>query len=82
MIFLDRTKSRRLDPLSPDRDIEGTVESPGWSLPLSGRRISVPSTSRTQPFLSIATESSVMSHRRIYETIGVRYDDEEDPSDW
>jgi MscS family membrane protein len=61
---------------SPDRDIEGTVEDIGWYQTrirtFSSRPLYVPNSI----FTGIALENpSRMSHRRIYETIGVRYDD-------
>lgn len=61
---------------SPDRPIEGTVEHIGWRLTVirtfDKRLLYVPNST----FSSIAVENpSRMSHRRIYETIGIRYDD-------
>ena len=76
MIFLDRPFGVGDWIRSPDRDIEGTVESLGWRLTtirtFDKRPLYVPNAT----FLSIAVENpSRMSHRRIYETIGVRYED-------
>ncbi len=76
MIFLDRPFGVGDWIRSPDRDIEGTVESLGWRLTtirtFDKRPLYVPNAT----FLSIAVENpSRMSHRRIYETVGVRYDD-------
>ena len=76
MIFLDRPFGVGDWIRSPDREIEGTVESLGWRLTtirtFDKRPLYVPNAT----FLSIAVENpSRMSHRRIYETIGVRYDD-------
>ena len=76
MIFLDRPFGVGDWIRSPDRDIEGTVESLGWRLTtirtFDKRPLYVPNAT----FLSIAVENpSRMSHRRIYESIGVRYDD-------
>ena len=76
MIFLDRPFGVGDWIRSPDRDIEGTVESLGWRLTtirtFDKRPLYVPNAT----FLSIAVENpSRMSHRRIYEMIGVRYDD-------
>jgi len=76
MIFLDRPFGVGDWIRSPDRNIEGTVESLGWRLTtirtFDKRPLYVPNAT----FLSIAVENpSRMSHRRIYETIGVRYDD-------
>ena len=76
MIFLDRPFGVGDWIRSPDRDIEGTVESLGWRLTtirtFDKRPLYIPNAT----FLSIAVENpSRMSHRRIYESIGVRYDD-------
>lgn len=76
MIFLDRPFGVGDWIRSPDRDIEGTVESLGWRLTtirtFDKRPLYVPNAT----FLQIAVENpSRMSHRRIYETIGVRYED-------
>lgn len=61
---------------SPDRELEGTVEHIGWRLTrirtFDKRPLYVPNAT----FLSIAVENpSRMTNRRIYETVGVRYDD-------
>jgi len=61
---------------SPDRDIEGVVEEIGWRVTairtFNKRLLYVPNS----VFTTIALENpSRMSHRRIYENIGVRYDD-------
>ncbi len=61
---------------SPDREIEGTVESIGWRVTairtFDKRPLYVPNA----VFTTISVENpSRMSHRRIRETIGVRYDD-------
>ena len=76
MIFLDRPFGVGDWIRSPDRDIEGAVESLGWRLTtirtFDKRPLYVPNAT----FLQIAVENpSRMSHRRIYETIGVRYED-------
>ena len=76
MVYLDRPFSVGDWIRSPDRDIEGTVEHIGWRLTtirsFSKRPIYVPNAT----FTSIAVENpSRMSHRRIYETLGIRYDD-------
>jgi len=76
MIFLDRPFSVGDWIRSPDRDIEGTVEEIGWRLTrirtFDARPLYVPNS----VFMSIAVETpSRMTNRRIYETIGVRYDD-------
>jgi len=76
MIFLDRPFSVGDWIRSPDRKIEGTVEAIGWRLTrirtFSKRPLYVPNS----VFANVALENpSRMSHRRIKETIGVRYDD-------
>jgi len=76
MIYLDRPFAIGDWIRSPDKDIEGTVEKIGWRLTIirtfDKRPLYVPNS----VFTSIAVENpSRMSHRRIYETIGLRYDD-------
>ena len=61
---------------SPDRQIEGTVEKIGWRVTcirtFDKRPLYVPNSA----FTTIAVENpSRMTNRRIYETIGIRYDD-------
>lgn len=76
MLYLDRPFTVGDWIRSPDREIEGTVEKIGWRLTIirtfDKRPLYVPNA----VFTSIAVENpSRMSHRRIYETIGIRYDD-------
>lgn len=76
MIFLDRPIAVGDWIRSPDRDIEGTVEEIGWRQTrirtFDQRPLYVPNS----VFTSIAVENpSRMLNRRIYETVGVRYDD-------
>lgn len=76
MIYLDRPFKVGDWVRSPDKDIEGTVENIGWRLTrirtFDKRPLYVPNAT----FTSISVENpSRMSHRRIYETIGVRYCD-------
>jgi len=76
MVYLDRPFSVGDWVRSPDRSIEGTVEHIGWRLTIirtfDKRPLYVPNST----FASIALENpSRMTHRRIYETMGVRYDD-------
>jgi MscS family membrane protein len=76
MIYLDRPFAVGDWINSPDRDIEGTVEDIGWRLTrirgFDKRPIYVPNSL----FASMAVVNpSRMSHRRIYETVGIRYDD-------
>lgn len=76
MLYLDRPFSVGDWVRSPDRQIEGTVEHIGWRLTVirtfDKRPLYVPNSM----FTSISLENpSRMTHRRIYETMGVRYDD-------
>ncbi len=76
MIYLDRPFSVGDWVRSPDRNIEGTVEQIGWRLTrirtFDKRPLYVPNST----FATIAVENpSRMSNRRIYETIGIRYED-------
>ena len=76
MIFLDRPFTAGDWIRSPDQEIEGTVEDIGWRATrirtFDQRPLYVPNST----FASITVENpSRMSNRRIYETIGVRYDD-------
>lgn len=76
MIYMDRPFTQGDWVRSPDKEIEGTVESIGWRLTcirtFDKRPLYVPNS----VFASIAVENpSRMTNRRIYETIGLRYDD-------
>lgn len=76
MIHLDRPFAVGDWIRSPDRQIEGTVEEIGWRLTrirtFDKRPLYLPNST----FTTIAVENpSRMSHRRIFETIGIRYDD-------
>lgn len=76
MIYLERPFAVGDWIRSSDRNIEGTVERIGWRLTVirtfDKRPLYVPNSI----FANIAVENpSRMSHRRIYETVGVRYDD-------
>lgn len=76
MVFLDRPFSVGDWIRSPDKNIEGTVEEIGWRLTrirtFDARPLYVPNAT----FTSISVENpSRMTNRRIYETIGVRYQD-------
>jgi MscS family membrane protein len=76
MIHLDRPFSVGDWIRSPDRQIEGTVEQIGWRLTCIRTFDKRPLYLPNAAFTTIAVENpSRMSHRRIYETIGVRYDD-------
>ncbi len=76
MIYLDRPFAVGDWVRSPDREIEGTVEEIGWRLTrirtFDKRPLYIPNAT----FTSVAVENpSRMTHRRIKETIGIRYDD-------
>ncbi|TNG02127.1 MAG: mechanosensitive ion channel family protein [Gammaproteobacteria bacterium] len=76
MIYLDRPFAVGDWVRSPDKEIEGTVEDIGWRLTrirtFDKRPLYVPNS----VFASIAVENpSRMTNRRIYETVGIRYDD-------
>ena len=76
MIYLDRPFSVGEWIRSDDREIEGTVEHIGWRLTrirtFDKRPIYIPN----GIFSSVAVVNpSRMTRRRIYETIGIRYDD-------
>ena len=76
MIYLDRPFAVGDWVRSPDREIEGTVERIGWRQTIirgfDTRPLYVPNSA----FANIAVENpSRMHNRRIYETVGVRYQD-------
>ena len=76
MIYLDRPFEVGDWIRSPDKEIEGTVENIGWRLTrirtFDKRPLYVPNS----VFATIAVENPErMTNRRIYETIGIRYDD-------
>jgi len=76
MIYFDRPFKVGDWVRSPDREIEGTVERIGWRMTIirtfDKRPLYVPNS----VFSNIVVENpSRMSNRRIYETIGLRYED-------
>ena len=76
MIYLDRPFCEGDHISSPDKSIAGWVEDIGWRLTRvrthERRLVYVPNSM----FASMAVENiSRMTHRRIRETVGVRYDD-------
>ncbi|WP_234496846.1 mechanosensitive ion channel family protein [Vibrio maritimus] len=76
MIYFDRPFKVGDWIRSPDRSIEGTVERIGWRMTIirtfDKRPLYVPNS----VFSNIVVENpSRMLNRRIYETIGLRYDD-------
>ena len=76
MVFLDKPFAVGDWIRSPDKNIEGTVEYIGWRVTrirtFDKRPLYVPNSVFTQISLE---NPSRMTHRRIYETIGVRYSD-------
>lgn len=75
-IYLDRPFDVGDWIRSPDKQIEGTVEKIGWRITcirtFDKRPLYVPNS----VFTTISVENpSRMTNRRIYETIGIRYDD-------
>ena len=76
MIYRDRPFSIGDWICSPDREIEGTVEYIGWRLTRIRTFDLRPMYIPNSIFANIVVENpSRMQHRRIYETIGIRYDD-------
>ena len=76
MIYLDRPFSVGDWVRSPDKEIEGTVEDVGWRLTrirtFDKRPLYIPNA----VFANISVENpSRMTNRRIYESVGIRYDD-------
>lgn len=76
MVFMDKPFSIGDWVRSPERNIEGTIEHIGWRVTrirtFDKRPLYVPNS----VFAQISLENpSRMTHRRIYETIGVRYRD-------
>jgi len=76
IVYLDRPFATGDWIRSPDRKIEGTVEKIGWRVTqirtFDKRPLYVPNSI----FTTIIVENpSRMANRRIYETIGLRYDD-------
>lgn len=76
MIYLDRPFSVGDWVRSPDKEIEGVVEDIGWRLTrirtFDKRPLYIPNA----VFANISVENpSRMTNRRIYESVGIRYDD-------
>lgn len=76
MVYLDRPFAVGDWIRSPDQNIEGTVENIGWRQTrirtFDQRPLYVPNATFTQ--VSVENPSRMLN-RRIYETIGLRYDD-------
>ena len=75
-IYLDRPFGIGDWICSPDRDIEGTVEYIGWRLTRVRTFDLQPMYIPNSIFTNIVVKNpSRMQHRRLYETIGIRYSD-------
>ncbi|WP_396586261.1 mechanosensitive ion channel family protein [Bermanella sp. R86510] len=76
MVFLDKPFSVGDWVRSPDREIEGAIENIGWRITkirtFDLRPLYVPNAVFTQ--ISIENPQRMM-HRRIYEKVGIRYED-------
>ena len=76
MIYLDRPFTIGDWIRSPDREIEGTVETIGWRLTIVRTFDKRPLYIPNSVFTTLTVENpSRMSNRRIKETIGIRYQD-------
>ena len=76
MIYLDRPFTIGDWIRSPDREIEGTVETIGWRLTVVRTFDKRPLYIPNSVFTTLTVENpSRMSNRRIKETIGIRYQD-------
>ncbi|MGB0514626.1 MAG: mechanosensitive ion channel family protein [Wenzhouxiangellaceae bacterium] len=76
MVFMDRPFSVGDWVRSPDRDIEGVVRKIGWRVTTIVKFDRRPMYVPNATFTTITVENpSRMTHRRIFEHIGVRYDD-------
>ena len=75
-VYLDRPFSKGDWIRSPEKDIEGTVEHIGWRRTVIRRFDKRPMYVPNAVFTNIVVENpSRMTHRRINETMGLRYDD-------
>jgi len=75
-IYLDRPFDVGDWIRSPDKEIEGTVERIGWRMTVIRTFDKRPLYIPNSVFTTISVENpSRMTNRRIYETIGIRYDD-------
>ncbi len=76
MVFMDRPFSVGDWVRSPDRAIEGTVTKIGWRVTTIMKFDKRPMYVPNATFTTITVENpSRMTHRRIYEHVGLRYDD-------
>jgi len=76
IVYLDRPFAVGDWIRSPDRQIEGTVESIGWRVTVIRNFQSQPMYVPNSVFTTVIVENpSRMQNRRIFETIGLRYSD-------
>ncbi len=76
MVFMDRPFSVGDWVRSPDQEIEGTVENIGWRMTTIRKFDKRPMYVPNATFATITVENpSRMTHRRIFEHVGIRYDD-------
>jgi len=76
IIYLDRPFAVGDWIRSPDREIEGVVETIGWRVTVIRNFQSQPMYVPNSVFTTVIVENpSRMQNRRIYETIGLRYSD-------
>ncbi len=76
MVFLDRPFSVGDWVRSPDREIEGVVQKIGWRVTTIMKFDRRPMYVPNSVFTTITVENpSRMTYRRIFEHVGVRYDD-------
>jgi MscS family membrane protein len=76
MVFMDRPFSVGDWVRSPDKEIEGTVEQIGWRMTTIRKFDKRPMYVPNATFTTITVENpSRMTHRRLFEHIGIRYDD-------
>lgn len=76
MVFMDRPFSVGDWVRSPDRDIEGVVQKMGWRITTIMKFDRRPMYVPNATFTTITVENpSRMTYRRIFEHVGVRYDD-------
>ncbi|MCC5866167.1 MAG: mechanosensitive ion channel family protein [Wenzhouxiangella sp.] len=78
MVFMDRPFSVGDWVRSPDKEIEGTVEHIGWRMTTIRKFDRRPMYVPNATFTTITVENpSRMTHRRIFDHIGIRYDDQD-----
>ncbi len=77
MVFMDRPFSVGDWVRSPDQEIEGTVEKIGWRMTTIRKFDKRPMYVPNATFATITVENpSRMTHRRIFEHVGIRYEDQ------